>query len=175
MVKQHSGQRCKKEPAEIRVPSRSVSTVRTAGMTLVELLAVMALLGILSAVLITRLGSGGIGNPGAQAVARRLALDFRHARGLAIAEGINHYVKFDVDGASLAGYTVYRTDSPTDIAVETYRTFEKGVTATSGTTQVEFTPTGAALAGCTVMVSGPSVTYTVTVILATGTTTVSKS
>lgn len=175
MVRQYSGQRCEKKPTEIRVPPRSTSTVRMAGMTLVELVAVVALVGILSVVVIIRLGSGGIGNPGAQAVARRLSLDFRHARGLAIAEGINHYVKFDVNGTSLVGYTVYRTASPTDIAIETYRTFEKGVTATSSTTQVEFTPTGAALAGCTVVVSGPSVTYTVTVIAATGTTTVSAS
>ncbi len=175
MVRQYSRQRCEKKPTESRVHPRSPSTVRTAGMTLVELVAVVALLGILSAVVITRLGSAGIGNPGAQAVARRLSLDFRHARGLAIAEGTNHYVKFDVNGTNLVGYTVYRTDSPTDIAIETYRTFEKGVTATSSTTQVEFTPTGAALTGCTVVVSGPSVNYTVTVIAATGTTTVSES
>ncbi len=175
MVRQYSGQWCEKKPTESRVHPRSTSTARMAGMTLVELMAVVAIVGILSAVVITRLGSAGIGNPGAQAVARRLSLDFRHARGLAIAEGINHYVKFDVSGTDLVGYTVYRTDSPTDIRVETYRTFEKGVTATSGTTQVEFTPTGAALAACTVVVSGPSATYTVSVIAATGTTTVSAS
>ena len=175
MVRQYARQRCEKKTTESRVHPRSTSNARMAGMTLVESLAVVAIVGVLSAVVITRLGTAGIGNPGAQAVARRLSLDFRHARGLAIAEGTNHYVEFDVSGADLVGYSVYRTASPTDIRVETYRTFEKGVTATSSTTQVEFTPTGAALAGCTVMVSGPSLTYTVTVIAATGTTTVSES
>ena len=145
------------------------------GMTLVELIMVVALVGILSAVVIVRLGPMAIGNPGARAVARRLALDLRHARGLAIAEGTNHYVGFDVSGAALTGYTIYRTASPSDIVVEGYRSFDRGVTATGSTTRAEFSPTGAALGAYSFVVSGPSQDYTVTVIAATGTTTVSAS
>jgi len=144
-------------------------------MTLVELLVVVGLLGVLSAVVITRLGPWTIGNPGARAVARRLALDLRHARALAIAEGTNHYLGFDSDGANLLGYTIYRVSSPEDIPVETYRTFDSGVTATGSTTRAEFMPTGAALGAHTFVVSGSTENYTVTVIAATGTTTVSKS
>jgi type II secretory pathway pseudopilin PulG len=143
-------------------------------MTLVELLVVVGLLGVLSGVVIARLGAWGLGNPGARAVARRLALDLRHARTLAIAEGTNHYLGFDADGASLVGYTVYRVASPEDVAVETYRTFDSGVTATGSTTRAEFMPTGAALGAYTFVVSGSTENYTVTVIAATGTTTVSK-
>ncbi|MFQ5805345.1 MAG: GspH/FimT family pseudopilin [Phycisphaerae bacterium] len=143
------------------------------GMTLVELLVVVALIGVLSAVVIVRIGPWSIGNPGARAVARRLALDLRHARVLAIAEGTNHYLGFDADGTTLLGYTIYRTASPTDIPVETYRTFDSGVAATSATTRAEFMPTGAALGAYTCVVSGSTKNYTVTVIAATGTTTVS--
>lgn len=145
------------------------------GMTLVELIMVAVLVGIMSAVVIVRLGPMGIGNPGARAVARRLALDLRHARGLAIAEGTNHYVGFDINGAALTGYTIYRTASPSDIVVEAYRSFDRGVTATGSTTRAEFSPTGVALGAYSFVVSGPSQDYTVTVIAATGTTTVSPS
>lgn len=144
-------------------------------MTLIELMAVVVLLGTLSAVLIVRLGPQSIGNPGARAVARRLALDLRHARALAIAQGVNHYVGIDADGTDVLGYTLYRTDSPADVVVESYRRIERGVTATSGTTRIEFAPTGAALAGGAITISGPTENHTVTVIAATGAVTVSAS
>jgi len=144
-------------------------------MTLLELLLVISIAGVLAAVVIARLGPQNIGNPGARAVARMLSLDLRHARSLAISQGTNHYVGFDADGANLLGYTIYRTSSPADIAVEAYRTFDRGVTATGSTTRIEFTPTGTALGACTIVVSGTSKNYTVTVIAATGTTTLSGS
>lgn len=143
------------------------------GMTLIELLAVVMIVGIMSSVLIMRLGPMSIGNPGAKAVARRLTLDLRHARSLAIATGVNHYLGFDVSGSSLTGYTIYREAGATDPAVESYRNFERGVTATGSTTRAEFDPTGAALGGYSFVVTGTTQSFTVTVIAATGTTTVS--
>ena len=143
------------------------------GMTLIELLAVVLITGIMSTVLIMRLGLPSIGNPGARAVARRLALDLRHARSLAIAQGVNHYAGFDSSGPALTGYTIYREAGATDVAVESYRAFEKGVTATGAATRAEFEPGGTALAGYSFVVTGPTQSYTVTVIAATGTTTVS--
>ncbi len=148
---------------------------RAGGMTLLEVLMVVVIVGIMSAVVIPRLGPGGIGNPGARAVARRLALDLRHARSLAIATGTNHYVGFDAAGAALTGYTIYQTASPTDIAVEAYRSFGQGVTATGSGTRAEFSPTGAALGAYSFVVSGPSQDFTVTVITVTGAITVSAS
>ena len=147
---------------------------RPAALTLIEVLLAAVLLGILSSVVLIRLGSQSIGNPGAQAMARRLALDLQHARSLAITERVNHYVGFDANGSSLQGYTIYRTASPSDIAVEEYRSFNRGVTATGNTTRAEFNPTGAALSGYSFQVSGPSENHTVTVIAATGLTTTSS-
>lgn len=148
---------------------------RVRGFSLLELLAVVTVLGILSAVVVFRLGSQSVGNPGAKAVARRLALDLRHARSAAIAEGTNHYVGFDSSGSMLTGYTIYRTAGPPDIVIEAYRTFDRGVTAVGSSTRAEFDPTGAALSGYSFVISGPSENFTVTVIAATGATTVSTS
>lgn len=142
-------------------------------MTLVELVAVVIIIGIVSLVVVPRLGLGGAGNAGARAIARRLALDLRHARSGAVAEGVNHYLQFDVDGSDLVGYTIYRAASPSDLAVEAARTINQGVTVTGSDTRAEFSPTGAALAGYSFTVSGPTIVYTVTVIAATGMATVS--
>lgn len=142
-------------------------------MTLIEVLAVVLIVGIMSSVLIMRLGLPSVGNPGARAVARRLALDLRHARSLAIAQGVNHYLGFDAGGEMLTGYTIYREAGANDVAVESYRAFERGVTATSAATRAEFEPGGTALAGYSFIVAGPTQNYTVTVIAATGTTIVS--
>jgi prepilin-type N-terminal cleavage/methylation domain-containing protein len=139
------------------------------GMTLVELIVVVGIIGLMSTVVIARLGSGSIGRPGVQAAARQLALDLRHARVLAIAEGINHYVGFDPQG-----YTIFRRESGSDVAVESYRTLPKGVNGYVTAWTVEFEPTGAALAAFRCDLLGSGVTYRVLVIAATGTTTVSK-
>ena len=156
-----------------RRPRHAVA--QSGGFSLIEVLLAVVLVGILSSVVVIRLGSQSIGNPGAQAMARRLALDLQHARSLAITERVNHYVGFDANGSSLQGYTIYRTASPSDIAVEAYRSFNRGVTATGSTTRAEFSPTGAALSGYSFQVSGPSENHSVTVIAATGLTMVSQS
>lgn len=141
--------------------------------TLIELLVVVMIIGVMTAVVVGRLGLPSIGNPGAQATARRLALDLRLARISAITERSHHYVGFDVAGSVLTGYTVYRVASPSDVAVESYRTLDRGITITSGAVRAEFNPAGQALGSYSFTVSGPTRDYTVNVIAATGTVTVS--
>lgn len=165
-AKPTDGKRC----AVTFPPVHQACLVRRArGMTLLELLVVVAIVGILSTVVIARIGFGGLGRPTVSAAARRLALDLRHTRGLAIAERMNHYVRFDA-----TGYTVYRRETPTDVAVEARRTFPQGVTAAATASDFEFEPTGAALATYRCDLSGSGVTYRVNVIGTTGTATVRK-
>lgn len=137
-------------------------------MTLIELLAVVMIIGILSTVVISRLGIGGIGNPGARAIARRLALDLRQTRSRAIAESANHYLQFETDGSNLVAYTIYKVASPSDLVVETSRKINAGVTVTGSATRAEFAPTGAAPTGYSYTVTGSTVGYVVSVIAVTG-------
>lgn len=139
------------------------------GMTMVELIMVVTMIGVLTAVVIMRIGPESLGRPGVRATARRLGLDLRHARSLAVTEQTNHYVRFDA-----TGYTIYRRDTPSDVAVDVRRTFPKGMSAAPTASDFEFEPTGAALASYTCDLSGSGVTYRVNVIGATGTTTVSE-
>lgn len=136
---------------------------RRSGMTLIELLLVVVIVGILTSVTLMRLGSGGLGRPGVHAVARRIALDIRHARSLTITQGINHYLGFDP-----AGYTIYRRDTPTDEVVENYRTFPQGITRSISAFEFEFEPTGSALGAYQCDVLGFGVTYRIVVVIATG-------
>lgn len=142
---------------------------RRYGMTLIELMLVVIIVGILTTVTLLRVGAGGLGRPGVQAVVRRIALDIRHARSLAITEGINHYVGFDP-----AGYTIYRRESPTDEVVENYRTFPQGITRNISAFEFEFEPIGSALGAYQCDVIGFGVTYRVVVVIATGAVIVTK-
>jgi type II secretory pathway pseudopilin PulG len=136
-------------------------------MTLIELLMVVTLIGILSTVVIARIGPGTIGRPGVQAETQRLAMSLRHARNLAITQGTNHYVGFDT-----TGYAVFRRDSPSDVVVEPHRTLPRGIDGTITAWQFEFEPTGAALAAYRCDLFGSGVTYRITVTVVTGLTSV---
>jgi prepilin-type N-terminal cleavage/methylation domain-containing protein len=142
--------------------------------TLIELLVVVMIIGVMTAVVVGRLGAPSIGNPGAQATARRLALDLRLARISAISSGSNHYVGFDVSGTNLTGYTIYRVALPSDVVTESYRRLDRGVTIASGAVRAEFDPAGQALGGFVYTVAGSTQDFTVHVIAATGAVTVSE-
>lgn len=129
----------------------------------------VTLFGILSAVVISRIGLGSLGRPGVRAYARQLAVDLRYARSLAITTGTNHYAKF-----SSNGFQIFRRDSPSDVAVDQFRMLPKGLGRTISASDFEFEPAGSALAAyqCDLFDSG--VTYRVRVILGTGTATVEE-
>ena len=134
-----------------------------------ELLAVVTIIGVLSAVVIARIGPGSLGRPSVRAFARQLAVDLRYVRSLAITKGVNHYLSFDAQG-----YTLFRRDSPADVVAEPRKALPRGVGGTISAWNFEFEPTGAALAAyrCDLFVSG--VTYRIDVIIVTGTATVRK-
>jgi prepilin-type N-terminal cleavage/methylation domain-containing protein len=151
------------------LPSGLKPEARARAMTLVELIMVVTVVGILSAVAVMRVGPERLGRPGVRAFARQLGVDLRYARSLAVTEGTNHYVGFDS-----SGYSVYRRETPTDVAVDNYRKIPSGISGSMSAWNFEFEPTGAALAAYQCTLSVPGLSYRIRVRIVTGTITVRK-
>ena len=139
------------------------------GYSLLEVIAVLALIGILAASAVVRLTPESISNFGAKTDARRVAVDLLQARRRAIATGDNHLLGLTYDSGVIVGYTVQKrlADSST-VDVDTLRRFPDGVTVAVAPSAPEFTFEGAALAAYTITLTAPDRTWQVTVAQATG-------
>jgi prepilin-type N-terminal cleavage/methylation domain-containing protein len=138
------------------------------GVTLLELIAVVTLLGIVVTVSIASYKPGTMGNMGAKADARHLALDMMQARRRAISTGDNHFISFATSG-STTKYAVYRRPSSgSPVQIGDWYTFQQNVTVTSNPVSPEFTFEGLALANYTVDVRGPNNWFSVTANQASG-------
>jgi Tfp pilus assembly protein FimT len=138
-------------------------------MTLLELAAVVVIVGLLGVMAVTRYSATTISDVGANGFARQIALDCSHARRLAIATGYNHLLRFTLSGTSATQYMLYRRQGATTTAVDEVHAVPAGVTVTTGgVTDMEFTFVGEALASYTVSVQAPDRTWTITVPQVTG-------
>ena len=114
-------------------------------MTLLELTAVVVIIGLLGVMAATRYGSTTMADVGAQGFARRLALDCSHARRRAIATGDNHLLRFTLSGGKATQYALYRRQGGHYDARRRGHAVPADVTVTTGgVTDVEFTFTGEA-------------------------------
>jgi prepilin-type N-terminal cleavage/methylation domain-containing protein len=144
------------------------ATARRA-MTLLELSAVVLIIGLLGLMAASRYGSATLADVGAQGFARRLALDFAQARQRAIAIGDNHLVRFTIVGGKATQYALYRRQGASTTLVDDVNLVPAGVdVTTAGTIDAEFTFTGEALASYTITIQAPDKTLTVTVPQVTG-------
>jgi Tfp pilus assembly protein FimT len=138
-------------------------------MTLLELAAVVLIVGLLGVMAATRFGNNAMADVGAQGFARRLALDCSQARRRAISTGDNHLLRFSFSGSNATQYGLYRRQGGSTTLVDEVHPVPSSVTvATAGTTDMEFNFTGEALASYTITVTGPDRTWTVTVPQVTG-------
>jgi prepilin-type N-terminal cleavage/methylation domain-containing protein len=143
---------------------------RRRGLTLLELIVVVMLLGIFAALAAARFGPDVLKNFSSQADSRRLALDLLQARRRAIVTGNNHYVEFASSGGQIVGYTLYERLSGGGVqAVDAYREFTQKETVTVSHAQAEFSFEGAALASYQVTFAGPDRSFQLTVTPVTGT------
>jgi Tfp pilus assembly protein FimT len=140
-----------------------------AGVTLLELIAVLVLLGVFTAVAMARFGVDPLKNFASQSDARRLASDLVQVRRRAISSGDNHYVELTSGGGAITGYSIYRrlVGGGTEI-VDAPRTFVQQETVSATHSQLEFNFEGAALAAYQVTFTGPDRTAQVTVVPVTG-------
>ena len=137
-------------------------------MTLLELAAVVFIIGLLGLMAATRYGATTIADVDAQGFAQRLALDCSQARRSAIATGDNYLLRFTVFGGQASQYALYRRQGAGTNQVDAVNAVPAEVTVTTSATDVEFTFTGEALASYSITVQAPDRTWTVTVPQVTG-------
>jgi prepilin-type N-terminal cleavage/methylation domain-containing protein len=138
------------------------------GVTLLELLAVVTLLGIFTAMAAFRISPGTRADFGSQADTRRLALDFLQAQRRAISTGDDHYLLFTTVDSQIDGYQIYQDLAGGDVTVDSYRTFPNHLTVTVSAAQMDFTFEGTAGAAYQVTLTGPNRTWRVDIVPATG-------
>jgi hypothetical protein len=138
-------------------------------MSFAELMAVVAIIGLLGTMAVVRYGDSALADVGAQGFARRLSLDCLQARRAAISSGDNHLVRFTIVGGKATQYAVFRRQGGSMIQIDETRLVPSGVdVTTNGTVDIEFTFVGEAVGSYTVAVTAPDRTRTVSVPQATG-------
>lgn len=138
--------------------------LRRHGITLLELLVVVTLMGIFSAVAAARFGPTLFGDFGSQSDARRLSLDLLQAQRMAILTGDNHYLEFSLSGSRAVGYQIYRRSASGSVPADAYRAFTEQVSVTVSSPRMEFTFEGQALGAYQVTLTGAHRTWRVNVI-----------
>jgi type II secretory pathway pseudopilin PulG len=142
-------------------------SLRTA-VTLLELVAVVLIIGLVGVMAASRYGGSAISDVGAQGFARQVALDCLQARRRAISNGNNHLLRFTIVSSKATQYALYRRNGGSVVLLDDVRAVPSGVDVTTTATDVEFTFTGEALASYTITVQAPDRTRTVTVYQVTG-------
>ncbi|HEY4234414.1 MAG TPA: type II secretion system protein [Lacipirellulaceae bacterium] len=138
-------------------------------MTLFEIVAVVMIIGIMAAMAATRFGTNAVADVNATGFARRLALDCLQARRRSISTGNDYLLRFTITGGKATQYVLYSKVGATVTQMDDVHTVPTNVTVTTaGTTDMEFTFTGATLAAYTITISSADRTKTVTVPMATG-------
>ena len=137
--------------------------------SLLEVTIVIAILGLLTIASISRYGNDAVGNGGAEGFARKLALSLMHARRSTISTGDNHFLQLTSSGGNVTSYALIRRASGGDIQVDQARTVPLDVTVTSADSTLEFDFEGSALNSYSVTVAGPDRSWTVSVVMLTGT------
>jgi type II secretory pathway pseudopilin PulG len=144
-------------------------TLRRSAMTLFEIVAVVMIIGIMAAMTATRFGTNAVADVDASGFARRLALDCLQARRRAISTGNNHLLRFTITSGKATQYILYSKVGATVTQMDDLHAVPANVTVTTaGTTDMEFTFTGATIAGYTITIASADRTKTVTVPMATG-------
>ena len=142
---------------------------RRPGMSLLELLAVVTLMGILAVIGTTRFGRSVYANFGSQGEARTLSLSMLRAKRLSITTGDNHFIQFDAATPNAATqYSLMRRTGTGDTLVEGPSILNEDVTVVPSATEMDFNFEGEAAAPYQVDFTGNGRNWRLNVIPITG-------
>ncbi|MDA1055504.1 MAG: prepilin-type N-terminal cleavage/methylation domain-containing protein [Planctomycetota bacterium] len=140
------------------------------GVTLLELVVVVTLMGILAAIGAARLGRSAFANFGSQGEARTLSLSMLRAERAAITTGDIHFIQFDAATPRAATqYNVMRRLTPgRDVLVEGPYILNKDVKVVATAAKMDFNFEGQAAAAYQVDFTGSGRNWRLNVVPITG-------
>lgn len=136
------------------------------GVTLLELLAVVTLLGIFASITMMRFGRSIFADFGARGETRAISLALLEAQRGAIKTGDNHYVQFDATNAK--SFSVLRVMDTGDRLVDGPHALAADTVVTVSTTRMEFTFEGQALGDYNITLDGENWIWQLNVIQING-------
>lgn len=137
------------------------------GFSLLEVLAVVVILGLLAVAGAARLAPGVEGNLASGTDSFRILMALRQARSAAIATGDNHRVRMVSTGGAITGFQIERDGGSTTIVEGPY-TFSQSISITQSGSDATFNFQGEAVVAPVITFSGPNRTDRITVVSATG-------
>ncbi|MEW4455833.1 prepilin-type N-terminal cleavage/methylation domain-containing protein [Bremerella sp. JC817] len=141
--------------------------LRRHGYSLLEMLAVVTILGLLAAIGATRISPGLKGNLAAGSDSFQILMALRQARTAAIATGDNHRLRMLASSGTITGFQIERDGGSTTI-VEGPHTLSSDTTITQVGGDATFNFQGEATVAPVITFAGPDRTERITVISATG-------
>jgi prepilin-type N-terminal cleavage/methylation domain-containing protein len=138
------------------------------GVSLFELLVVVTLIGIFSAVVAMRYGRTLFAEFGAQGTARELSLALLGCQRASIHSGDDHFVEFLSSGGRISSYRIMRTTSGAPALVDGPKSLSADVTVTVSSSTMQFNFEGGALANYWIDIVGQSQTWRVEVVPISG-------
>lgn len=143
---------------------------RRRGVTLLELLVVVTLMGTLSTVVVTRYGRDIFGDLGARSEAHRLWIDLQHAQSTAIRNGTTASLVFiEASSGTVTGYRLLeQTPAGIKQTLGELTSFAREIRVTSSAPTVAFTFEGHARQACTIVLQGPNRSWELNVVPLSG-------
>ena len=142
-----------------------IPAYRRRGMTLLELLAVVTLMGIFAAVAMARFGRSVFADFGAEADARKIGLAMLQAKRRAITTGSNHGVTLRPTSGAATSFTVDNIESGATVDGP----YPLAATVTSTASPMTFAFDGSAQAPYVVTLQGPNRKWQISVVPINGT------
>lgn len=138
------------------------------GVTLLELLLVVMLIGIFAGTASMRFGRSLFAEFGAQGEARELSLALLACQRASITTGDDHFLEFLSSGGKITQYRIMRDVSGTPTLVDGPKTLSLDVTVTSSQNQLRYNFEGSALGNYWINVTGQNRTWRIDVIPISG-------